>query len=255
MTGSVLLGVVQGITEFLPVSSTAHLVIIPFVFKWEGLLDSLAFDVALHGGTLLSLLICFRGDISDIIKKKRRLIVPLVVGTVPAALAGVFLGDYVEGFFRSPGLIALMLVVFGVVMYVSERFKKGRKVEGVGLPDALLIGMAQAVALVPGVSRAGITISAGLMRGFRREEAARFSFLLSIPVVAGAVLYEGGKLLTGPVQCDLRVLAVGFLASMATGVLAIKFLMRFLRGHNMNVFVVYRFMLAGIIVGWLWLGG
>jgi undecaprenyl-diphosphatase len=255
MFGSIVLGIVQGVTEFFPISSTAHLVILPWVFKWQGLLDSLTFDVALHGGTLISLLICFRKDIVEIIMEKHRLMLVLIVGTLPAGVAGVLLHDYVESTFRSPVIIALTLVVFGLVMYFSERFRKGKKVEGVSFLDAVIIGFAQAVALVPGVSRSGITISAGLTRGFRREEAARFSFLLSIPVVAGATVLEGKNLLTGPADYDLSMVAVGFFASMITGILAIKFLLRFLKRHTMNVFVVYRFVLAGVIVGWLWIGG
>jgi undecaprenyl-diphosphatase len=255
MSGSIFLGIVQGITEFFPISSTAHLVVLPWVFNWSGLLNSLTFDVALHGGTLASLLVCFRRDIIDILRKKRRLVLVLVVGTAPAGAAGVLLHDYVESTLRSPALIALALVAFGLVMYVSERYRKNRKVEGMSIFDALLIGTAQAVALVPGVSRSGITISAGLMRGFRREEAARFSFLLSIPVIAGATLLEGRKLFSGEVEYDLSLVGMGFMVSMVTGMAAIKFLLRFLKTHTMNVFVVYRFVLAGMIAGWLWLGG
>lgn len=255
MLESVILGVVQGVTEFFPISSTAHLVLLPWFFKWGGDLGSLTFDVALHAGTLLSLLVCFRDDIVEMLGKKRRLIIPILVGILPAGIAGVYLQGYVEGALRSPFLIAFMLVVFGVVMYASEKFTKSKNLEGVSLLDAILIGMAQAVALVPGVSRSGVTISAGLMRGMKRTEALRFSFLLSIPVIGGAALLEGKKLLESPGHYDLRLFGAGFAVSFVAGVVAIKFLLKYLRRHTLNVFVYYRFVLAGVILGWLWLGG
>lgn len=250
-----MLGIVQGITEFFPISSTAHLVVMPWFFGWGGDLKGLTFDVALHGGTLVSLLICFRGDIRAMLLNNHRLLLLVCLGTVPAVVGGLYFYEYIEGALRSPLIIALMLVLFGGVMYFSERFRRAKGIEGLSYMDALLIGTAQAVALVPGVSRSGVTISAGLMRGMERPEALRFSFLLSIPAVAGATLLEGGKLLRSPVQHDLALFAVGFGASLLSGVMAIKFLLKYLRRHTMNVFVYYRLALAGLIVGWLWLGG
>jgi undecaprenyl-diphosphatase len=252
---SIVLGIVQGITEFFPISSTAHLVVMPWFLGWGGDLNTLTFDVALHGGTLVSLFICFWDDLKGMLGENRRLLFLIAVGTLPAVLGGLSLHDYIEGEFRSPMIIAIMLVVFGGVMYFSERFRKERAIEGLSYLDALLIGTAQAVALVPGVSRSGVTISAGLMRGMQRPEALRFSFLLSIPAVAGATLLEGGKLLKSPMQYDLSLFAVGFAASLVSGVIAIKFLLKYLRRHTMNVFVGYRLVLAGVIAGWLWLGG
>lgn len=255
MLESIVLGIVQGITEFFPISSTAHLVVMPWFLGWGGDLNTLTFDVALHGGTLVSLFICFWDDLKGMLGENRRLLFLIAVGTLPAVLGGLSLHDYIEGEFRSPMIIAIMLVVFGGVMYFSERFRKERAIEGLSYLDALLIGTAQAVALVPGVSRSGVTISAGLMRGMQRPEALRFSFLLSIPAVAGATLLEGGKLLKSPMQYDLSLFAVGFAASLVSGVIAIKFLLKYLRRHTMNVFVCYRLVLAGVITGWLWLGG
>lgn len=255
MLESIVLGIVQGITEFFPISSTAHLVVMPWFLGWGGDLNTLTFDVALHGGTLVSLFICFWDDLKGMLGENRRLLFLIAVGTLPAVLGGLSLLDYIEGEFRSPMIIAIMLVVFGGVMYFSERFRKERAIEGLSYLDALLIGTAQAVALVPGVSRSGVTISAGLMRGMQRPEALRFSFLLSIPAVAGATLLEGGKLLKSPMQYDLSLFAVGFVASLVSGVIAIKFLLKYLRRHTMNVFVCYRLVLAGVIMGWLWLGG
>jgi undecaprenyl-diphosphatase len=148
-----------------------------------------------------------------------------------------------------------MLILFGIVMYVSERFRTKKRLEGIGVVDALLIGIAQALALMPGVSRAGVTIAAGLMMGVKREDAARFSFLLSMPAVAGAMVLEGRELIGNSENHDLALVAVGFAAALVTGIFAIKFLLKYLRKHTLNVFIIYRFVLAGIIMGWLWLGG
>lgn len=255
MFSAIVLGIVQGVTEFLPISSTAHLVIIPWLFDWGGTVNSLAFDVALHAGTLASLFICFWRDVVEMLTAKRALLGLLLMATVPAAAAGVLLTDYVDGVLRSPSLIALMLAVFGLVMYYAETFRKTKEMERISLPDALFIGIAQAVALVPGVSRSGVTISAGLMRGVKREEAARFSFLLSIPVVAGAIVLEGSRLLRAPGDFDIALMGAGFVSALVTGFLAIRFMMAFLRRHSMNGFVLYRFVLAALIAGWAWLGG
>jgi undecaprenyl-diphosphatase len=255
MFPAVVLGMIQGITEFFPISSTAHLVLIPWFFHWQGTVNSLTFDVALHAGTLMSLLVSFRRDILDMLGKKRNLLFLIVLGTVPAAAAGLAWEDQISGSLRDPSVIAIALVVFGIVMYYAERFLKGKKMEGMNARDSLFVGVAQAVALVPGVSRSGITIAAGLMRGVKREEAARFSFLLSIPVVAGATLLEGRKLLLSPEQHDVAVIGAGFVSALVTGLFAIRFMLGFLKRHSMNVFIIYRFVLAGIIVGWGWLAG
>lgn len=235
-------------------SSTAHLVVLPWLMKWGGMLDTLPFDVALHAGTFFAVLYCFRKDIVDMVRKNHTLMLMVILGTIPAGLAGVFLEGLVEQQFRSPKLIALMLVVFGLVMFGAERFKAQKKAEAVGFRDAFIIGLAQAVALIPGVSRSGITISAGLLCGLKREEAARFSFLLSLPVIAGATLLQGRKILHGGEQVDMALVGAGFAASLITGVFAIKFLMGFLKRHTMDVFVAYRFVLAGVIIVGLWLG-
>ena len=255
MLEALVLGIVQGITEFFPISSTAHLVIFPWVFKWKGLVNSLSFDVALHAGTLGSLVICFRRELVAMLGKKRRLLLLIAIGSIPAGIAGLTFHDQISGSLRSPKVIAAMLVIFGIVMYLSERAKKRKKMDKISIGDAILIGLAQSVALVPGVSRSGVTIAAGLMRGVKREEAARFSFLLSMPAVFGATLLEGRKLLKSGANTEWAVLALGFTVSMVVGVVAIKFLLKYLKSHNMNAFVIYRFVLAGVIGGWIWLGG
>lgn len=254
MAESVILGVIQGITEFLPISSTAHLVLLPWFFGWEGDVNSLTFDVALHAGTLLSLLICFWKDLNDMVRKNRRLVFLIAVGTVPAGIAGLYLEDVIAGSLRSPLVIAGALVLVGGVMYASEGFAGKKAIKGMAALDALFIGILQAVALIPGVSRSGITISGGLMRGMKRLEALRFSFLLSIPAIGGATLLEGRKLLGNAGEYDLAQFAMGFVVSAVTGVIAIKFMLRYLNNHTMNVFVIYRVVLAGVIMGFIWLG-
>lgn len=253
MKEAIIMGIVQGLTEFLPVSSTAHLILFPWFFGWSGQLDTLTFDVALHAGTLLSLVICFWRDWLDLFLKKHRLLVLIMAASVPAGLAGFLLNDYVERTFRSPYIISASLVVFGFFMLLSERAKKANNLDHVTFADAVAIGIAQAVALLPGVSRSGITISTGLFRGLERESSARFSFLLSTPIVAGATLLHARKLISGYGDQDLGLFIAGFISSAVTGFAAIKFLLSFFRKHPMHVFVYYRFALAGVIIAGIWL--
>ncbi|MFZ3123337.1 MAG: undecaprenyl-diphosphate phosphatase [Thermodesulfovibrionales bacterium] len=255
MLEAIILGIVQGFTEFLPVSSTAHLILFPWFFGWKGDIDLLTFDVALHAGTLLALIICFWKDWVEILLNNRKLLAFLVVATLPAGIAGILLKDAVETTLRSPLIIVFTLVLFGIVMLISERWKRGREIKDMTFSDAVIIGVSQAVALIPGVSRSGITISAGLFRGLEREASARFSFLLSTPVIFGATLLEGRKLIFNAESYDLNLFIAGFAASGVTGFIAIKFLLYFLRKHPLNIFVYYRFVLAVIIIGGIWLKG
>ena len=253
MIEALILGIVQGLTEFLPVSSTAHLIIFPWFFHWGGELDSLTFDVALHAGTLLSLIICFWKDWVDLVFKKQKLFMLIILASVPAGIAGFLLNDYVEHTLRSPYIIAVTLVVFGCVMLIAEKMNKTRTLDSMDLGDALTIGLAQAVALIPGVSRSGITISAGLFRGLERETSARFSFLLSTPIIAGATLLHARKLLKTGADHNMTLFLVGFIAAAVSGFAAIKFLLSFLKKHPLNIFVYYRFGLAVVIVAGIWL--
>ena len=255
MFEALILGIVQGLTEFLPVSSTAHLILFPWFFHWGGELDSLTFDLALHAGTLLALLICFWKDWLDIVLKKQRLFMLIIIASVPAGVAGLLLEHMVESRFRTPSVISASLVVIGIYMLLSERVCKQRKVEDIGLIDAVVIGISQAVALVPGVSRSGITISTGLFRGIERESAAKFSFLLSTPVIGGAVLLHARKMMAGGESHNIRLFMIGFAASAVTGFAAIKFLMNYLKKHPVNIFAYYRFILAAVIIIGLWLKG
>lgn len=243
---SIILGIVQGLTEFFPVSSTAHLILFPWFFGWHGEIDSLTFDVALHGGTLLSLLVCFYKDWLELLTKERRRLGFILAAIVPAGAAGVIFKDFIEHQLRNPLIMVATLTGFGAVMLAVEKYSPKNR-ESVSFKDALFIGAAQAIALIPGVSRSGITITAGLFRGLSRESAARFSFLLSTPVIAGATLLECRKLIKSPEAYNLDMFATGFLAAFVSGFFAIKFLLAYLRKYPLNAFVYYRFALAVVI--------
>ena len=247
MFEAIALGIVQGITEFFPVSSTAHLILIPWFFHWSGEVNTLIFDVALHAGTLSALLICFYNDWLHMFLRDRKTLLFILVATIPAGLAGVVFKDLVENQLRSPLIIACSTVAFAVLMLVAERYGK-RNSDRASFKDWVFIGIAQAIALIPGVSRSGITITAGLFRNLTRESAAKFSFLLSTPVIGGAALLEGRKLLHTPGDYHLDAFAIGFLASFVSGLFAIKVLLRFLKKHPLNIFAYYRFLLAALIV-------
>ncbi|MBI4467323.1 MAG: undecaprenyl-diphosphate phosphatase [Acidobacteria bacterium] len=258
---AIVLAVVQGLTEFLPVSSTAHLILVPWLLGWQD--PGLTYDVALHAGTLAAVLAYFARTWTGMLRallggarasrqaSERGLLGLIVLATLPAALAGYFLESYAESVFRSPVLVAGALMAVAFFLWVADR-RLGliRSVESVGLADALVIGVAQAVAVVPGTSRAGITIAAGLFRNFRREEAARFSFMLATPIIAGATLLEGLKLwrVGFPTGVSTLHFAAGFVVSAVVGYAAIAFLLRYLQVQSLKIFVAYRLVLGGIIL-------
>jgi undecaprenyl-diphosphatase len=266
---ALLLGILQGLTEFLPISSSAHLILLPWFSQWNNpLLDSLPFDVALHAGTLLAVLWYFWRDWLDllggflrILIKGRvqgfheRLIFYIVLATIPAGVVGFLLEKTIESTFRSPALITLPLIFISLLMVYAERKARlSRPLEEMSLKDAMLIGTAQAAALLPGVSRSGITITTGLLQGYRREAATRFSFLLSTPAIGGATLLQARHLLSaGP--DDWFLIGIGFVSSAVVGYLAIAFLMRYLRAHTLNLFVGYRLILAALVIFWVFWKG
>lgn len=268
---AIVLGVVQGLTEFLPVSSSGHLIIVPALLGWDDpFLESLAFSVMLHVATLLALLLYFRADWLRLIPAglatirdrsfsgdpDRRLAWLLAASTIPAVIVGVTLDDLIETAFREPRLVAVTLVVGGAILWLADRLgSRTRRIDGLTFPMALGIGAAQALALVPGVSRSGISISAGLFAGLDREAAARFAFLMATPITAGAGLWELRKILAGEAGVDLPLvpLAAGMVASLLAGIAAIAITLRFLRTHSVTVFVVYRIALAAVVVV-AWLG-
>lgn len=258
----VVLAVVQGFTEFLPISSSAHLALAPWLLAWED--QGLTFDIALHFGTLAAVLIYFFRDWVQIIaqgfgleygsderlKGNRWLLWLLVAATVPVAVAGVLLKDYVETAFRTPYLIGAMLILVGLLMgYADHVGRRSKHIGDVKTGDGLTIGFAQALAIVPGTSRSGITIVAGLFRGLDRESAARFSFLLSTPAIAGATAKAFFDLMEeGGVAPDMMMpFVVGIIVSAITGCVVIRYFLRFLRRYTLRFFVAYR-VVFGIIV-------
>jgi undecaprenyl-diphosphatase len=247
---AIILGIVQGLTEFLPVSSSGHLILFPWFFGWTGEVDSLAFGVALHTGTLIGLIIYFRKELIPLVMglgSGGGMMWRIVVGCIPAGLVGVFFHDGIAEL-RYPLLVAFMLASVAVLMLVVERrFIKGRSFDKITFKDAIIIGLAQSLALIPGTSRSGITITAGLATGINREAAARFSFLLSMPLVAGATLLEGYKL-THLEHFDHTLFIIGIVTSAITGYLAIKFLLVFFKTYSLRVFAYYRFALASVII-------
>jgi undecaprenyl-diphosphatase len=265
---AVIMGIVQGLTEFLPVSSSGHLIIVPYLLGIrDPFITSLEFSVILHIGTLVALLIYFRSDWLRLVPAliaavrdrsldgdpDRRLAVLIAIATVPAAVIGFLFHD-VENVIREVGLVAVMLVVGGAILWLAERVGKRQKVAlDLSFRQALAIGAAQAIALVPGISRSGISISAGLFAGLRREEAARFSFLMATPITAAAAAYEVLKVVRGEgVPMQLVPMAAGLLMSFVFGMLAIAFLLRFLRTRSTDIFVAYRVILAAaVLVIWL----
>jgi undecaprenyl-diphosphatase len=256
---ALVLGLVQGLAEFLPISSSGHLILVPALFGWED--QGLAFDVGLHGGTLLALLayfwrdwyVMFRSGIADLLRHgariqawrtDTRLLWLLAVGSIPAAVAGLLFDNWIEANVRQPWLVAIMLALMGTVMFIADRLAANRRtVASVGLVDALAIGVGQAFALIPGVSRSGATVTVGLARGLRREDAVRFAFLLGTPAFVGALLLKSADLasLSG---AEARDMAVGFATSAIVGFIAIHVLLRWVRTRSLLVFVLYRYAVA-----------
>lgn len=257
-----ILGIVQGLTEFLPISSSGHLIIIPWLFGWPD--QGLAFDVSLHLGTLLALLLYFWRDWLNMFRTAAvdvqasrswstfrpptRLLLLIILGSVPAGIAGVLFSDAIEEHLREPWLVGVMLIVFGGVMLVADRMSSlSRSISSLGPVDAILVGTAQAVALIPGVSRSGATISMGLARNLNREAAARFAFLLGTPAFIGAALVELPDMVN-EWSGQGAEMAIGFICSFATGLAVIYYLLRFLRTRTLLTFVIYRWVLGTFVL-------
>ena len=248
---AIVLGIVQGLTEFLPVSSSAHLILVPWLLRWRD--PGLAFDVVLHLGTLLALLAYYWRDWLDMGKAlvdgramPRRLLFFLVIASVPGAIIGLLLEKQAETIFRSPVLIATTLALMGIVLWAGDSIgSKKRKMEDITIVDALLIGLSQALAIIPGVSRSGATITTARLLGIDRAAAANFSFLMATPIIAGAGLLEARKLLHSGLTADL---GWGFVASAIFSLLAIVGLLRFVRTHSYRPFAIYRIVLGIAVV-------
>ncbi|MBN2754444.1 MAG: undecaprenyl-diphosphatase UppP [Candidatus Goldbacteria bacterium] len=263
LINSIILGIIQGLTEFLPVSSSAHLALVPKFMNASELLSSLSFGAFLHGGTLLGVLIFYRKKIWAMMKSffkglgdsgernsiNFKLSIYIIIATIPAVVFALAFNDAIEGIFRSPVRIALMLAVFGVILYLADLTGKKNKENGsLTIWHAIIIGCAQAIALMPGVSRSGITMTAALFMGYKKEDAAEFSFLLSIPAIAGAFVHELPDIIQAGPDAGVAVIAAGFIASTIAGLFAIKFLLAFIKKRGFMAFMIYRLAIAAVII-------
>ncbi|PKN52777.1 MAG: undecaprenyl-diphosphatase UppP [Deltaproteobacteria bacterium HGW-Deltaproteobacteria-13] len=251
---SVVLGLVQGLGEFLPISSSAHLVLVPWLFQWKD--PGLTFDIALHVGTLLAVILYFWRDWLNLIGKgltkpkerEGKLFWYLVLATIPGAAIGYLLEHKAETVFRNPVLIACMLILLGIILYVVDRnSKKQIDVTHISLKTSFLIGLSQALAIIPGVSRSGITMTTALALGMTREGAARFSFLLSAPVIFGAAAIKIPKVIANPSVIDTPFL-VGMIVACIFGLASIGFLLRYVQTKTFLPFVWYRFILGAVVI-------
>ena len=264
---AILLGIVQGVTEFLPVSSSAHLILAREFFGWDAGRFGLPFDVACHVGTLAAVLVFFRKDIAELVfaapgalrrnpgpaARRVRLI---AAGTVPIVIVGLLFAGDIERYLRGPLVAAAGLVIGAILLLVVERIGPRTKgEEALTIPGALAIGVGQASALLPGMSRSGTTIAVGMGLGLRRDAAARFTFLMSAPAVAAAAVKEGWELRTMPLESSMAgLMLIGLVTSGVVGYLTVKYFLRFLAANRLDVFAWYRLALAAVTIAWVWIG-
>ena len=262
---ALLLGVVQGLTEFLPISSSGHLIVVPWLQDYTFLLDhpefNKTFDVALHAGTLIAAITYFRKEVVALIRgfigavrqraietDEQRLSVAIAIGTIPTVIAGGIGSNFIDEHLGEPWMIAIQLIVFGALLGYADRMPQRRRLQGTRLRDGWYIGLAQVLALAPGTSRSGITITAARWLGLDRDGAARFSFLLLIPVVAGATLFKGASAVHGGLPSGVAgPMIIGTIAAALSGYLAISFLLRLVRTSSYRPFVYYRYA-AGVAI-------
>lgn len=255
---SIVLGLIQGLTEFLPVSSTGHLIIARDILGLD-ITQSLSYDIFIQLATLLAVVYCFRGDLKRLMidfftegfsSRSRKLMLAIILGTLPAVVLGYFWGQALEEVVRNPSYVAYGLIAGSIIFFFADQVSRMEKSEGgVGPIKGLFIGIFQMLALIPGLSRSGMTISGGLFFGLSREEAIRFSFLLSIPIMLGAAL----RTFIGPGSISLSetTVWVGFVTAFISGLWCVKFLVRYLSKHSFTPFIVYRILLAGAILYFL----
>lgn len=260
---ALLLGIIQGITEFLPISSSGHLVFVPALFGWED--QGLAFDVFVHLGSLVAVIVYFRqmlwkltkALVCRVDKKDTRLAWMLVLSIIPAGLVGLFLGDWIEGNLRSPAVIATSLIGWGAVLFLADRYGQRQKnassrIEETTVKQALCISFAQAIALIPGTSRSGITMTAGLFSKLDKKTAAAFSFLMSVPVILVAGLVKVKELVSQTtISIDWFSYGIGFIAAALSGFFAIALLMKVIEKWSFTPFVIYRIVIGIGILIWL----
>lgn len=251
LTESVLLGVVQGVTEFFPISSSGHLVIMQGLFGLKE--PQLAFDIFLHIGTLVSVLIFFRSDIRAIFGKDRRTLLMLAAASVPTFIIGFLFKDIVERYFAMPKVSGYMLIITGAWLMAAVLYSYKHRgapssstKESPGIMGSLAIGFAQGIAVMPGISRSGATIATGIMTGLEKKAACRFSFLLAVPAIAGASLLKAHKITAGLTATEAVSFISGGLAAMVTGIFAIRFLLKIVGGDKLYIFGIYCF-LAGLV--------
>jgi len=259
----IILGIIQGIAEFLPISSSAHLIIVRDVLKIGVNLDAnllLALDIALHFGTLLAIIVFFFNDFMALAKEgltkgvstdKGKLAWYIVLATIPAALAGYFFEDIVDTTFRNNLLlVAVALIIVGILLYVVDKYSKtDQKLDKMSLKDAMIIGFAQCLALIPGFSRSGMTIMAGRSRHINKEEAAKFSFYLTLPIVLGATLLTFKDAATiDIVSNNFSIFGLGIFTAFIVGLVCIQFLLKYLRNHDFKIFMWYRIILGALVI-------
>ena len=255
----IVLAVVQGLTEFLPISSSGHLVLVPYLVEWTD--QGLAFDVAVHFGSLLAVVLFFREDIAGLIRGGMQILggdvqspqanmaLAIALGTIPAAAAGLLFAGWIEQNLRDPSVIVYTLAGSGILLALADRYaRRDRAITQLKIRDALIIGTAQALALVPGTSRSRVTITAGRLLGFERQDAARFSVLLSAPVILLATVYNGGEMVLGDTPVARDELALGVLVSAIVAYISIEFFMRFVTRIGLAPFALYRLALAGVLL-------
>ena len=247
-----VLALIQSLTEFLPVSSSGHLLLLPFFGLSE---QGIGVDVALHVGTLVAVVFYFFGDIWKILRfKNNHLLALLISASLPVALTGLSLSSLAEHYFRSPLIVGATSIFFGILLWrVDIKFRCHRKIDQMSMGEAFLIGCAQVLALIPGTSRSGITITCARWLGFKREESARFSMLLSIPTISMAALYMGWKTYTGQIVLPpMQELSLAVLTSGIFGLLAIAFLMKWVQKASFFVFTLYRVILGLFLIIYFW---
>ncbi|HEX4496381.1 MAG TPA: undecaprenyl-diphosphate phosphatase [Thermoanaerobaculia bacterium] len=263
---AIILGIVQGLTEFLPVSSSGHLILVPYFLHWPD--QGLGFDIATNTGTLIAILAYFHRDVRDLITGfftnaprssdgeflPRPFAWAIVVGTVPAGIAGLLAKHWIETYARNPLLIASTTLFYAILLFVADRVgRKVRLLDQVTMMDGVIVGCAQALALIPGTSRSGITLTAALLLGFARPAAARFIFLLTIPISILAAGKEAKDLMAAGVgRAELVPMAIGLVVSAVVGYVVIAWLLAWLRKRDLTVFVVYRVLLAAVIFATLY---
>ncbi len=249
---SVILGLLQGVGEFLPISSSAHLYLYSYLFNFN--YQGLFYDVMLHIGTLFAIFIYFYKDLKDIISRalkdfksyEAKFLFYIFIATIPGGIAGLLLEDIAENFFRTPQIVSISLIFFSIIIFFLDRRFGGNKTDrDFNIKDAIIAGLFQAVAIIPGASRSAMTIISLLLMGYSRYHAAKISFFMSMPIILGAGIFELRKI--SEVSIDLSFIT-GFLSSFIFGILSIKFLLEYLKKYNLSIFVVYRIVIGMIVL-------